>query len=290
MAVLFLSRGTVSGVKVLVNHLCERTGVSCLCREDLIKQVNRYGDWAALITEQISRAASNYEQFSRIRRPYIVIMRRALLEKIQNDNILYDGFSGHLLVPRLGHFVRARIIAPLELRIPMTMERLKCDESHARQYIHDSDENQVRWARFMYGHDIRDPALYDLNINLGHMTINTVGGILERVLLDKDLQASNELKAQIELLLHAANIEAALVVDPRTRELEIDCHVNNGRIHLEGPYLKDADLDLVRKIARTTDSIRDIDYSPGYADQYRLEEFVNEFKPDHSLERRFSNG
>jgi two-component system response regulator CpxR len=290
MAILFISRGTVSGVKVLVSHLCERTGVSCLCREDLIKQVSRYGDWATTVTEEISRAASAYDHFSRIRRPYIVLMRRALLEKIQNDNVLYDGFSGHLLVPRLGHFVRVRIIAPLDLRVSMTMERLKCDEEYARQYIHDSDNNQVRWARFMYGHDIRDPALYDLNINLGHMTLNTIGGILEQVLMEKDLQASDGLKAQVEQLLLAANIEAALVVDPRTRELEIDCHIENGCIHLDGPYLKDDDLETVKRIARNADDSRDIEYTPGYADQHWLEELTDGYKTGYLSERRVDYG
>ncbi len=272
MAILFISRGTVSGVQVLINHLCELTEVKCLCREDLVKQVSLYGDWATTVVEQISKATSAYDHFSRIRRPYIVLMRQALLEKIRGDNVLYHGFSGHLLVPRLSHFVRIRINAPLNLRVPMTMERLKCDEEAARKYIRESDDHQVRWARFMYGHDIRDPALYDLNINLGHLTIKAICSIIERVLLEKDLQLSNELKAQVEQLFLAANVESALVVDPRTRELEISCKVEDGCIHLDGPYLKDVELDLVKEIARSTYSNRKIEYSPGYAYQHRLEE------------------
>lgn len=280
MAVLFISRGTVSGVKVLLDHLCEATGVRCICREDLIKQVSRYGDWATAVVEQISNATSDYEHFSRIRRPHIVLMRQALLEKILDDNVVYHGFSGHMLIPRLRHFVRIRINAPLSLRVPMTMDRLKYDEGRARKYIRESDDHQVRWARFMFGRDIRDPALYDLNINLGQLTIKEISGILEHILLQEDLKMSGELKAQVESLFMASNIEAALVVDPRTRELEISCRVDNGCIHLDGPYLGDADLEVVKKIAATVDGNREIEFSPGYAYQHRLEEREGELKLD----------
>ncbi len=278
MAILFISRGTVSGVQILINRLCETSGVKCLSREDLVKEISRYGDWATTVVQQLSKSTSAYDHFSQIRRPYIVLMRQALLEKIREDNVVYYGFSGHLLVPRLKHFVRVRIIAPLSLRVPMTMERLKCDEERAREYIRESDDYQVRWARFMYGRDIRDSALYDLNINLGHLTTEVVCGILKHVLLEKDLQASSELKTQVEQLFLASNVEAALVVDSRTRELEIDARIEDGCIHLNGPYLEDANLEVVMGIARSVDGVTKVDYSPGYASQYRLEEHEERYR------------
>ncbi len=278
MAVLFISRGTVSGVQILIDCLREHTGVKCLSREDLVKEISQYGDWATTVVEQLSKSTSAYDHFSRIRRPYIVLMRQALLEKIREDNTVYYGFSGHLLVPRLKHFVRVRIIAPLGLRVPMTMERLKCDEESAREYIRESDDHQVRWARFMYGRDIRDSALYDMNINLGHLTMKAVCGILEHLLLEDDLHASVELKAQVEQLFLATNVEAALVVDSRTRELEIDANVENGSIHLNGPYLEDANLEVVMGIARSVDGVGKVEYIPGYASQYRLEEHEEKYR------------
>jgi cytidylate kinase len=281
MAVLFISRGTESGVNILIDNLCERISTTCLSREDLVKEVSRYGDWATEAVNQLSKATSAYEHFSQIRRPYTVLMRQALLEKIRGDNVVYHGFSGHLLVPRLKHFVRVRIDAPLSLRLTMTMERLKCDEDSAREYIRNSDDQRVRWARFVYGSNIRDPALYDLNINLGHLTITEISGILEHILLEKDLQVTDELKNQVEQLFLAANVEAALIIDARTRELEIDAKMENGCVHLTGPYLEDAELAMVAGIARTVDGVESVEYHPGYASQYRLEEHDWSLGLDH---------
>jgi cytidylate kinase len=279
MAVLFISRGTVSGVQILLDCLCEHTRFKCLSREDLMKRVSRNGDWATQGLEQLSKATSAYEHFSRTRRPYIVLMRQALLGDILGDDmVVYHGFSGYLLVPRLKHFVRVRINAPLSLRLDMTMERLKCNEDSAREYIRKSDDHQVRWARFVYGLDIRNPALYDLNINLGHLTMKTICGILEHALLENDLRSSDELKAQVERLYVAANVEAALVIDPRTRGHEIDARLKDDCVHLTGPYLKDSELAIVSEVSKTVDGVESVEYTVGYASQHRLEEHEGSLK------------
>lgn len=273
MAVIFISCGTVSGVRILINSLCERTVCKYLSRETLINEVSCYGEWATEALTQLSEATSSYEKFSRTRRPYTILMRQALLKKIRDDNVIYYGFSSHLLVPRLKHFVRIRIDAPLSMRIPMTMERLNCDEKSAREYISKSDENKVRWARFVYGIDIRNSALYDLNINLNHLSITTVGNVIEHILQQDDLKASAELKDQVEQALLAANVEAALIIDPRTRDLEIDASQEKGWMKLTGPYLEDKNLAVVMDIARTVHGVERVEYNPGYVSQHRFDEY-----------------
>lgn len=273
MAVIFISCGTVSGVRILINKLCEHTTCGYLSRDYLIKEVSSYGDWATEALTQISEATSSYENFSRMRRPYTVLMRQALLKKILDDNIVYYGFSSHLLVPRLKHFVRVRIDAPLSMRIPMTMERLSCDERGAREYISKSDENQVRWARFVYGIDIRNSALYDLNINLNHLSTSTVCSIIAHIMEEDALKVSTELKTQVEMALLAANVEAALIIDPRTRDLEIEAKQENEWMQLTGPYMEDKKLGIVMDIARKVDGVGKLEYNPGYVSQHRLEEY-----------------
>lgn len=272
MAVLFISRGTVSGVQNLVDRVCESTHAKCLSREDLIQQVHRYGDWATTIVQQLSQATSAYEEFSRTRRVYIVLMRQALLERIQDDNVVYHGLSGHLLVPRLSHFIRVRITEPLSAQIAATMEQLHCDKEAARQHIRETESQQVRWARFMYGRDIRDATLYDLNINIGHFTAEMTCRLIARLLTEDYLRASPETSAEVARLRLASNVEVALVMDPRTRDYEISAASDGQYLHLDGPYLGPKELEIVTEVARTVEPSLPIQYIPGYATTYRLEE------------------
>ena len=265
MPVIFISRGTMSGVRLLVDCLRERTGIRCISREDLEKIVNRQGELATRVLEKLAKATSAYDQFSELRWPYKVLMREALLEEIRADNIVYHGYSGHLLLPVLRHFIRIRIEAPFDLRVKMTMQRLGCDETTARDYIFEADDHRIRWARFMYGQDIRNPLLYDLNLNQERVTVDAACGILGHIMAAGDFQASIASQSEVERLYLAARVEAALVTDSRTQAFEISASVPNKEICLTGPYLEEAELAVVKEVALEVSGVEEVQYSPGYA-------------------------
>lgn len=270
MPVIFISRGTMSGVRLLVDCLHQRTGIHCISREDLEKIVNNHGELATRVVEKLAKATSAYDQFSELRWPYMVLMRMALLEEIRADNVMYHGYSGHLLLPIIRHFVRVRIEAPLVLRVKMTMDRLGCDEQTARDYILEADDHRVKWARFMYGRDIRNTLLYDLNLNQERVTMETACGFLEHIMAAEAFQASAESQGEVERLHLAASVEAALVTDPRTQAFEISAAAQKEGIHLIGPYLEDSELVTVEEIALAVEGVEAVQYSPGYASKLEV--------------------
>lgn len=266
MPILFISRGTMSGVFHILDCMHDRVSFRSVSHESLTKTVNRHGELATRVVEQLSGAVSAYDQFSRLRWPYLVLMRQALLEEVLEDNVIYHGYSGHFLLPTLQHFVRVRIDAPLDLRVQMTMGRLQCDEEAARKYIIEADEERVRWSRFMFGRDLREPRFYDLHLNLGHISLEAICGILEQVMSEKEFQALPETRTEVERLLLAASVEAELVTDPSTCDLEIGATVEGeDGLRLSGPYLKDADVARVIEVAQKVDGVGRVLYSPGYA-------------------------
>jgi two-component system response regulator CpxR len=273
MPVIFISRGTMSGVRLLVDCLRERTGIRCISREDLEKIVNRQGELATRVLEKLAKATSAYDQFSELRWPYMVLMREALLEEIRADNVVYHGYSGHLLLPILRHFVRVRIEAPFELRVKMTMKRLECDETTARDYIIEADDHRVKWARFMYGRDIRNTLLYDLHLNQERVTIETACSILEHIMAAEDFQASAESQGEVERLYLAVRVEVALVTDPRTQVFEISAAAQNNGIQLTGPYLEDSELATVKDIALAVAGVEKVQYSPGYVSKLEINSY-----------------
>jgi cytidylate kinase len=270
MPVIFISRGTMSGVHLLVEYLHSKTGVRCISHEDLEKNVNKHGKIAVRVVEKLAKATSAYDQFSELRWPYMVLMRNALLEEICHDNMVYHGYSSHLLLPAFRHFVRIRIEAPLEMRVTMTMERLACDEEKAREYISDADDHRIKWARFMYAQDIRDTMLYDLVLNLEHVTLKAACGILECIMAGEDFQATPESRAEVERLYLATKIEESLVTDPRTATLEISADFQNEGIRLIGPYVEDSELTTIMEIVKTVSGTLNVLYEPGYASKFEI--------------------
>ncbi len=271
MAVVLISRGTMSGGKLLVERLSERTGVRCVSREDLVTLVNRHGELAQRIVERLSDAAKAYEDFCELRRPYLILMRAALLEYAQKDNLVYHGFSGHLLLPPIHHLWTIRIHAPRGLRVQMTMQRMRCTEVEAERYIERDDEERLRWARFVYGRDIRDPSLYDLCVNLKRMSIDMACNLVQGFMEDPACQATADSQKAIDQLLLATRIEAALSTDPRTDVIEAGARVSNGHAIVTGPYVDDARRDTVLEIAGHVAGVRDVEYRCGFVPEFGAE-------------------
>jgi hypothetical protein len=265
MPTLLISRGSMSGGQIIAQCLSHASGFRCVTREDLVPLVNRYGEWATKVTASIEGATQNYEKFSELRRPFKILMRLALLEYARRDNLAYFGYSGHLLVEGIAHFIRVRLIAPTNLRIKTTVEQLHCTEDEARDYIRRSDMERTRWARFMYGKNISDPRLYDLCINLERISFSAACSLLVNAVQEKEFQPTEESRVIMENKYMAALVEAALVTDPKTHSYEISASVAHGTAKLEGPYLDDAERSLAMNIAASVPGVQNVEYEPGYA-------------------------
>ena len=267
--VLLISRGTMSGAARIAGCLAEAGGVKCVTREDLLAAVNSYGGLATRIAAQIVRADREYQQFSDLRRPYQIFMRRALLQYARRGRLAYFGYSGHLLLPRIAHFVRVRLIAPLDIRIARTCEVLGRTEAEARDYIRRVDAERVQWARMMYGVDLRDPAAYDLCVNLERWSLSGACELLVSTIAQPDFQPTPESVTQMENECLSTEILAALAANPDTHSWEIDATVSAGAVRLVGPFLSGDEMRVVRAVAESVPGVQGVAYEPGYALAFR---------------------
>jgi hypothetical protein len=265
MSVLLVSRGTMSGGQLIGQCLSERLGFRYVTREVLSAAVNAHGDLASRALESLAHASRDYARFSALRRPYTILMRLALLEYAQQGNLAYFGYSGHLLVEGIAHFVRVRLLAPAALRVQMTIRRMGGSEDDARDYIQRVDEERVRWARFVYGRDIRDPGQYDLCINMEKADENAVCDMLAYFVRHEAFRPTPASLAALDDLMLSTRVLSELVLHPETYELEVGAKSRKGTVLLEGPYLEEKQLERVLELAHVVPGVKAVDYQPGYA-------------------------
>lgn len=270
MALLLISRGSFSGGQLISQCLSETTGMRCLTREDLTAEVNSHGELANRVVTSMAKAAQDYGQFSALRRPYKILMQRALLEYVRQGDVAYFGYSGHLLLPGISHAVRVRIIAPQQLRIDLLMKREPLTEEQARERIRQVDEERSRWTRFMYGKNLKDPELFDFCINLERVSFPTACCMLTNLADQSDFKATSKSLADVENRYLSVCVLAALLDNPKTFELEVGATADNGCITLEGPYLDETDRTSLLSLARTVSGVTEIQYKEGYAPAFEL--------------------
>lgn len=270
MPVLLVSRGSYSGAKMLADCLSKYAGWTCLTREDLIASVNAHGEIANQVIASIPRAAQNYAQFSQLRAPYKVLMRLALLEYVRRGNMAYFGYSGHLLLPPISHVLRVRFLASMGLRIAQHQARDNFTIEQARKHIQQVDEERSRWARFVYGRNLRDPELFDICLNLDRVSSPTACSTLKSISEQPEFQPTPESLAAVENLYLSTKVLVALLKDPSTRTMEVAATAKEGHIIIEGPFLEDGESEKVLEVAGTVEGVKDVEYTEGYSHLFDL--------------------
>lgn len=269
MAIITISRGTMSGGVTLADCLARHLGYPSLSRELLVKAAEKLGVPEETLRGKIERSAKLWERLTSDRRLYLLALQSALADACVNGDLVYHGHAGHLLLKGLPNVLRVRLIAPLSMRIREVMKRKDLEYQAAREYISLMDEERVRWTKFVYGLDWRDPQNYDLVINLGNITIETACAMIHAVSVLPAYAATEEVKKKFRDYALACRVKVALAVNAQSRTTEFDVRADDNDVEVlaevgtsgvlvrkAGPTEED-----IRLIARTVDGVKDVKVS-----------------------------
>lgn len=94
---------------------------------------------------------------------------KIVLLAAQHESMVFVGRGAQFILPReIG--VAVRIIAPQECRVHRVMEQQQCSRRDAEKFIKETDKGRADFVQRYFHHDVNDPHLYDLVINLEHLT------------------------------------------------------------------------------------------------------------------------
>ncbi len=236
MSIITISRGTLSGGQRLANCLAHDLGYRLISREVLAEAAQRYGINEEYLARGLEQPPSFWDRFRIDRQTYLAVIRATLCQLVREDNVVYHGHAGHLLLQGIEHVLRVRVIAPPSYRIKAAMAAHGFDEKEAEAYIHKKDEDRVSWTRFLYGVEWRDPALYDLVLNLEKVPVEMACKVIVSMVERPEFRMTAEGLRQLDDLHLASHAKARLFLNPKigAAAAKIDVTAANGVLHLSG--------------------------------------------------------
>lgn len=234
MSVITISRGSFTGGKLLAECLAKRLGYRCVDRDVIVERAAVQGVSQEELRDALEKPPSILERFSHRRYKYLALIQASLTEEVKSGKVIYHGLAGHLLLGGGLHILRTRLIAPLDFRIHMVHEQLHYSHSEAVAYITKMDEQRRKWVSFLYGVDWRDPALYDLVLNLEHMTIETACYIVSAAVRRRCFELTPACRQGLEDLALASKVKAMLAMSPSTEGLEFQVTAESGTVTVRG--------------------------------------------------------
>lgn len=198
MAVITISRGSLSGGKALAGCLADRLGYPTLGREVLLEAAESMGVSEEVFREKFEAAPGLWARLTREREKYTLAIQTALAEWCTRGNLVFHGLSGQFLLKGLPGVLRVRLVVPLEMRIRAFMDTHPLmSQSEAESFIRNVDQDRSRWCRLMYGADVTDPSHYDMTVNLKRLSLDSACATIAEAASQPPYQITEEVESEL---------------------------------------------------------------------------------------------
>ena len=258
MSIVTISRGTFSGGKMLAECLAERLGFRCIDRDVIVERAAASGVSQEELRDALQKPPSFLERFQHKKYMYLALIQAALAEEVRTGRAVYHGNAGHLLLSGGSPVLRVRIIAPLEFRLKMAQDRLKFSRNEALAYIEKMDEHRRKWTHYLYGVDWGDPTLYDMVLNLEHISIEEACNVLVATVRERCFTLTPQCQVRMNDLAIASRVRANLALNPPTSGLEVEVTATEGRVRIRGKLAGLEQLEEVRRVATNSRGVVEV--------------------------------
>ena len=211
MAIITISRGTYSKGKEIAEKLADRLGYQCISREILLEASHEFNIAEVKLVRGLRGIGKLFADFTHGKEKYVAFIRRALLERMAEGNIIYHGLAGHFLLREVPHIFKVRIVANMEDRVKEEMRRENISEKEAQYILKKDDDERRKWSLSLYGIDTADMQLYDMVIHIDKLAVDDAVDILFEAAGRPCFQPTPEARRILDDLVLAARAESILV-------------------------------------------------------------------------------
>ncbi len=198
MAIITISRGSLSGGRALAECLSSRLGYPSVGREVLQEAAEALGASEEAFRGKFETTPGLWSRMTHAREKYILAVQAALADWCTRGNLVYHGLAGQHLLEGLPWVLRVRLIAPLEIRVRALLDsHPQMTAPQAEDFIKGVDQDRSRWVKVMYGADVTDARLYDLTITLDTHTIESACETIATAVTLPRFQVTDEVEREI---------------------------------------------------------------------------------------------
>jgi cytidylate kinase len=204
MAIITISRLTGSGGREIATATAQALQFQLVDRNALDVVIDQQ---FPVRTEQLSRIKKD-------RRVYQEMVRSAIAETAATHNVVILGSGAQFLFARLAASLRVQIVAPLPYRIARVMRTANVDRAAAEKIIEERDREKETFIKTLYGEDWRDPAHYDIVLNIDHFANEVAVEIIVKAAQAKGIEATAvQLPPQLREEILTTKLDVAQLAD-----------------------------------------------------------------------------
>ena len=211
MPVITISRGSYSRGKKVAEKVASELGYECISRDILLEASEEFNIPEIKLVRALHDSPSVLERYTHGRDRYVSYIRKALLQHISKDNVVYHGLAGHYFLPNFPNVLKIRIISDIEERVKEEVMRENISEEKARYILKKDDDERRKWGLRLYGIDTWDSKLYDMVIHIKSLSVEDAADLICRTVQKPSFKTTPESKKILDDALLAAKVHAAII-------------------------------------------------------------------------------
>ncbi len=251
MSVITISRGSYSYGMAIAEKVAQRLNYECIARDVLLEASKEFNIPEIKLFRAIKGAPSILDRFTYGKQKYVAYIEAALLNHLKRDNVVYHGFAGHFFVRGVSHVLKVRILADLEARIKLVMERDGISRKEALRFIKGLDAERRKWSQGLYGIDTADASLYDLVIHIRKITVDDAADIICDTVRLKQFQTTSESQQAMDDLALAAEAKAVLI----SMAPDVQVSAQKGVVSVQTRAPRSAEMALTQEIRKALKAV-----------------------------------
>ena len=234
MPIVTIYQGASGSGRELAEAVAKELGYRCISREVLVEASRKYGLPQAKLKEIVEKGQPWLEHILENLVPYRIALQAAFCGLVQGKNIVYHGHIGHELIPNIKHVLKVLLTAPLEMRIEQVRNRDRLNHTAARRYVDQIDRARTRRIMAMFDTDWRDPARYDLVLNLGRMTLEEATYMIVEAIKLPGYQPTVFSEERLQDITLAMRVHATLITSQELMGARLNVEANGGEVSVSG--------------------------------------------------------
>ncbi|OHB65709.1 MAG: histidine kinase [Planctomycetes bacterium RBG_13_63_9] len=255
MSIITISRGSYSRGKEVAEKVAQKLGYQCISRDVIVEACDEYNVPEVKLIRAIHDAPSILERFTGGKNRFLAFFQAMLLDHFQEDNVVYHGLAGHLFVKDVSHVLKIRIIAEMEDRVRLEMQRERISRGEALRILRHDDEERRKWSQHLFGVDPWDPALYDLVLHIKKITADEAAELICHTVALEHFQTTPQSQQIINDLTISAKVRAALI----DLKPEVEVSAENGVVCVDIKSSQVREEWRIQKLAKAIPGVKDVE-------------------------------
>ena len=234
MSIIAISRELGSLGTVIGTTVAERLRYKYVYQELTSEAARDYEVLEERLIHVVEKAPRFLEKLKGDFRSYQAMVQAQVFKAAQRDNIVLVGRWSTLLLREIGHTVRVRVTAPIEVRARRVAEMMQVSEDKALEIVRENDTERGERMRYLYDVDWTAPHLYDLVLNTENISVEAGAALIARLVEEKQFQTNDASRKKLRNVALASRIRAELKSHRATDAVDLDIRVDDGRVELRG--------------------------------------------------------